>query len=155
MWDLLINKGEGKEKVYEKKEDIKSSGTCIDNVTTIEIEKAFPHKKRTNTDERLQWRQAINNALKNIDIKVFYKQVHICFIVGVIDTVNGMRFNWDVDNKDMRAISVVINALKGKLFNDDDFKNVSISIFGKENHRNKTTVVLIDKKEIWKIGNYV
>lgn len=96
------------------------------DVVKIHIPKYFPHiKELINKEYKEEWKYYIKKALSRLEKVPMYDNA---FVFIEIHTIK-LNSDWDTDNK---AISLIINSIKGTLFKDDSFRHLSYAVKGYE-----------------------
>lgn len=102
------------------------------DILKIYVPEYFPKNKELITSEfKGMWFMHIRSALKQLAERPFYEKA---FVFIEIHTKNP-KLDWDVDNK---AVSLVINSLKGTLFKNDSYQHLSYGVRGCETSANET-----------------
>ena len=127
----LLKDGDNRFKLFESELESKVTASVLeDGRVEIIVKDYIPkYKNLQNSDFSYIWFKYIDFALDRIE-KTNGSTPFFCKAMVLIDIhmpKPERNQRWDVDNK---AYSVIINALRGRLFGDDSCNNLAFSVFG-------------------------
>ena len=128
--------------------EVSVSQTDSDRVVCLVIPEPLPGLKELTGTVEEHWARMIHEAISQQAKSgiPYFKKAHVHIRIAAPRGTNNSKV-WDTSN---RAINVIINNLKGILFNDDDFEHMSCSIEASWGKIGMTEIRICDHEDLRK-----
>lgn len=150
IYDIEAFGGMAMEKRFAQKQ---SYGTSDGGIVVLSIQEPLPSMKRLTEAVEEHWKAMLHSAIEEAARQEPLPYFQKAFVEIEIITPRGSDNTkvWDTSN---RAINVIINNLKGILFEDDNMEHMAFSVVGKWGEKGVTMIRVSELDELRQIrGN--
>ena len=129
----------------------RNSGTSTNSVVTLTIQEPLPSMKKLTEALEEHWKTMLHAAIAEVTRQSPLPYFEKAFVEIEIITTKGCNNAkvWDTSN---RAIQVILNNLKGILFEDDNMEHMAFSVVGRWGEKGATIIRILDFDKSRQIG---